>query len=564
MKNIPKIQLSEFDAITETHTFSKRYQKQKKHLLHTERHHAFSFRTALIAAMITVLTVGGVYAAVSHTEFYKNLWGDTTERQDTPSKEISYVVDKGYISEGTITLPAKQYQNVTPEEAADILNGYAMELPKSITVRDHTFTAISAIRDGNCVITEFTLECPTGVNALTYSEISDYVHGAIRSDEATFEFNLGYDKIYVDEEHSTDTLWHCYMYTLMTTEAADTSSDITFVTYDADPDMPIQEVYLSDPAASEKLTRQKLSLEIPQNLPSQIYAAASGEYLDISPIGARINLQKFVDPSNSQMTISYKDGTEYVVMDDSENLDNTAAFVGIDTYWHIAFNSLVDIEKIDSIEVNGMTYQLQTDFVIPEESSSETMDTSRLPHIALGETGYYSTYDQTLSYTVEDFKVYDTIADAGITIDETAYGWEIESCYSTNDSEYAQILQSEYDQYISKLPFVLATIRVKYEDVHVDPELHKFAVSIGNLVSYSPLISEEQKYPDFYIDNIYISDPVDNGLYHDIPLYEKGDEIVIQYGFVCTENILESEQIWLIAGGNDDIYSDDVYFDLFE
>lgn len=559
MKNIPEIQLHEFDAINETHTFSKRYQKQKKNLLRADRHHAFSFRTAIIAAAITILTVGGVYAAVSHTEFYKNLWGDTKERQDIPSQEIHYEVDKGYKSEGTIILPEKQYQNVEPEEAAAILDGYAMELPKSITVREHTFTAISAIRDANCVITEFTLECPTGVNALIFNEFSDYTHGAIRSDEATFEFHLGYDKIYVDEEHSTDTKWHCYMYSLITKESTNRSSDITFVTYDAEPDMPMQEVYLSGLGGSEELTKQELSLDIPQTLPSQIYAADSGKYLEVSPVGACINLKEFTDPSGRKMTVYFNDGTDYVVMNDSENLDNAAAFVGNGPYWYLAFNSLVDIERIDSIEVNGIRYQLQTDFVIPEEVTTEAIDISKQPHIALGETGYYSTYDRTTSYTVESYKVYDNITEAGISIDETAYGWEIESCRSANDSEYAQILQNEYDQFASKLPFVVATIRVKCEK----SDLHE-SLSIENFVPYSPLFSNGQGYPEFYIGSIYISDPVDNGLYHQIPLYEQGDEMVIEYGFVCTENILESEQIWLLAGGNDDIYSDDVYFDLFE
>ena len=90
------------------------------------------------------------------------------KRENVSAREETAVIDKGYEAEVTYQYPSHEYVEPDQEKAEELI-GEAIAVPKEgeegavYTVRGHTFTLLSAVRDRNVLVLEYTIECPDGV-----------------------------------------------------------------------------------------------------------------------------------------------------------------------------------------------------------------------------------------------------------------------------------------------------------------------------------------------------------------------------------------------------------------
>ena len=371
--------VEEFDLIKEDHLFSSQYQKKKLRLLRTGRAQPRASRISIVIIAALILSIGGIYAATSHSDFFQHAFGKSENRQDQPVREETYIMDKedGNAHEATTVYPSHEYEEVDEETAENLIGEQVVTATGSITIRDHTFTILSAVRDENIMVLEYTIECPTGVKALVWDENSDDTHGACTAPDATFRFTLGsaYGKIFVDESRSTDTLLYCTEYDFLLDMreegfelapfAAGESPKMIFTTYDAEPDRPILDVLTDETlidSIDDLLTYTELDIGATEPVSQIIFRSESGGYAEVSPLGICLDtmsgnmIQPWDEtyPDLIMMTISlhYKDGSEYMVADVNNSIENYMYSVGYKGVHMIAFNRLVDLEEVEYVEVN--------------------------------------------------------------------------------------------------------------------------------------------------------------------------------------------------------------------
>ena len=377
--------VEEFDLIEEDHLFSSQYQKKKQRLLRTGSIQPRSSRVGIVVLASLILAIGGIYAATSHSDFFQHAFGKGGNREDQPVREETYIMDKedGNAHEATAVYPSHEYENVDEKTAEDLIGEQVATASGSIMVRDHTFTILSAVRDENMIVLEYTIECPTGVKALTWDEHSDDTHGARTAPDATFMYQLGsaYGKIFVDESRSTDTLLYCTEYDFLLNigedgfefapYAAGESPKMLFTTYDAEPDRPILDVFADETlieSGDSQLTYAELDTGATEPVAKTIFRSESGGYAEISPLGIRLDAASgnMIQPRDEtdeeepfypdliMMTVSlhYKDGSEYLVADVNNNIENYQYAVGYKGVHMISFNRLVDLNEVEYVEVN--------------------------------------------------------------------------------------------------------------------------------------------------------------------------------------------------------------------
>lgn len=212
----PDWTIEEFDAIECHHHFSGRYQKAKENALKKYRRKSFPafhlYKAAAAVAACIALPVC-VYAAVTHTDFFRIVFGNTG-RQSTAAHEE--MIEDGKGGQVAVIYPEREYVSIDEQAAETLIGDQVFSNPISVDIQDHTLTILSAVRDENAIAMEFTLECDTGVTALNYDDLSNETKSAYLSDQATFSFGIEdtAHKIYVDMEKSTDTSVHGYYYGL--------------------------------------------------------------------------------------------------------------------------------------------------------------------------------------------------------------------------------------------------------------------------------------------------------------------------------------------------------------
>ena len=383
--------IEEFDELRAEHTFSSRYEHKKKKLLKQRAHG----RTWILATAGSILAAGAAIAAISHTQFYQDAFG--RKREDQPVREETAVIDKGYETEVVYEYPAHEYEEADPEKAEELIGGAVSEEMEPFTVRDHTFTILSSVRDANVLVMEYTIECPTGVTALTWGEHADDAHGATASEEATFWYGIEgtqHSKIYVDEEKSSDTKLYCVEYDLLGVTdpeeldafikdleegrmpeslplhppyAEGESPVMWFRTYDAEPDLPLAQALAEERITDEsQITVTHFDIQNTESLPLTAFASDAGGYLELSPLGLKVDLFKGLDLGetymdeimNARITIRYADGTDYLVHDGTARIDNTLDLFVSYSWCQIAFNRLVDVDQVQSVEIGGVEYHL--------------------------------------------------------------------------------------------------------------------------------------------------------------------------------------------------------------
>lgn len=353
-ESFPDWSVAEFDAIEEDHVFSERYEKAKRAAIRARKKRpapGFLVRAAAAAAAVIILPVG-VYAAVSHADFFRNVLG-TGGRQSVEAHVENE--DNGKGTDLEVTYPAREYVPVEEALAEDLLGACTADEPLVIPVNDHTLTIESAVRDENAIVMEFTLTCDTGVTVFDYDELSNQAKGPSLSEQSTFYFNVDgvAENIYIDLDRTTETELHGYFYGLFVFNGplADGETPMLKLRY---ADMPL----LSLPEDAEpKFAEYPIAAEKAVALTA--FSSEEGGYLELSPLSLKVEGAPDVDDLKT-ISVEYADGTVYRVLDVEGNIDNTAylcGWMGDDSAeTSLVFNRLVDPAAVSRVLVNGVSY----------------------------------------------------------------------------------------------------------------------------------------------------------------------------------------------------------------
>ncbi|MCR5835259.1 MAG: hypothetical protein K6G88_01990 [Lachnospiraceae bacterium] len=298
-----------------------------------------------VAAICLTGAIGVAAATVLKVDFYEGLLGNKTKPNVEAHTEYQVDEDKGLVP---YQMPAREYVELDINEAEEMLGDYVMDTPLKKEIMGNTITIITAVRDEDCMLMEYTIENENGVDALYYDEKTNMAKGA-RWSEKSFAINCkdSGDFIYVDLEKSTDNKLYCYDYIVFEEEVED-GNNVEFCILD----------YTKN--KDEVKTVEIIDVPVNKCIPRVKYTSNQGGEMYVSAIGSTLNLKKglnlrLVEPGEIRdVIIKYDDGTEYVVWD--ENTLNTGYELGEGEEFRFTFNRLVNIEKIITITVNGIEY----------------------------------------------------------------------------------------------------------------------------------------------------------------------------------------------------------------
>lgn len=339
---------------------------------------------AAIATVITCLAIPGAVYAASNLDFFEAMFGNST-KQSTPAIETE--VDTGKFNEDgspkmtAVTIPSHEFVSVDPQQAQALTGGGCMEAPIEKQIGDHTLRIENMVYDQNSAVIYFTLERSGSVTLLIGNEDTNVRKGAYFAEDRTYGFSFettsdmifGCDNIYVDTEKSTSDKMHCTAYLVWSAPLSDgVFPQLKIEKYPFSMkeymDMPVEEseqFYAQIETEEITLTDQK---------PIQVQRMDLGEKgcIEYSPISIGIDLAKGLgltkeeayDPGQqTYLEIKYKDGSSYVIHDSKNNIENSGYVLGgvgaSETWTVTAFNRLVDINEIQEIIVNDVTFPVE-------------------------------------------------------------------------------------------------------------------------------------------------------------------------------------------------------------
>ncbi len=366
MEQINDISIEKFDRLTKKHTFSRTYEKNKKHMLKEYRksfYQPVKSRLVKAASLIIVFMIVPVMAGVAaNSDFFDRIWG-TAGREDIESHdEIVYDEAKG--SSCVVTYPKREYTDENLDKAEELIGSAVSYGPIVKEIGNSRLTVMAAACDGRAAFVEFILEGKEIISGITYGKLDNESKGAWFLEDASvrFFFSDSSENIYVDLEKSTKETLYCYDYIVLASGAQQVKGLTLEIHQETDREKDEEEVeYLFIPL-NEKMKREQ-------------YGNPEGGEIKISPISMEIDLntglglskEEVYDPWNIYyVVINYRDGSSYVVheheMEDihfcKSEIDNVS-YTCQDTENHLVFlfNRLVDIESVESIIVNETTYQ---------------------------------------------------------------------------------------------------------------------------------------------------------------------------------------------------------------
>ena len=121
--------------------------------------------TAKIAAACVVILVVAPVAvnAATNGELFSRIWG-TAGHKNVPAHDE--VIDDGKGGKLDVTYPERTFENTDTKKAEELI-GKAVSYPDITTSVDGTtITIVSAVRDKNAAVVEFTMEKKGGVDVL--------------------------------------------------------------------------------------------------------------------------------------------------------------------------------------------------------------------------------------------------------------------------------------------------------------------------------------------------------------------------------------------------------------
>ena len=373
------VSIEEFDKMNGQHVFSKQYEQKKKEMLHNYRKNVLGskrFHYGKVAAVFAVILVSGpiIVNAATNGELFSRIWGTQGKEDVASHDEVVYDEEKG--TSFTVTYPERDYEEVDEEKAEELI-GEEVSFP-SITkeVDGTTITILSAVRDKNAAVVEFTLEKEGGVDVLNYSQLDNEAKGAWFSDTSTFWFKIGDggESIFVDLEKSTEDKLYCYNY--MTLESV--SSNISMKLYEYPCTYGEWAAYAEDEAKSAEIDAETktstINIPVSESTASLELVNAEGGIVEMSPLSMKIDMNTGLGLTKEQasdpyscyyVSINYKDGTNYVVHEhgisgihtcDVEINNSSYACGNTSNEMTYVFNRLVDTDQVESVTINDTEY----------------------------------------------------------------------------------------------------------------------------------------------------------------------------------------------------------------
>lgn len=393
---VPDVSIDDFDTVTDPHEFSANYQARKaallgeyraRHMQDARREVAFAsrpshakarpqrkrpfgwkFAIAAAAAVLVALPAAG-FAVANNADFFANAFG-TGARQTIA--EHQETVDQGGKTV-TVTYPAREFVNIDPEEAERLLGDHLVTTPIELMAGDHKITVLSAVRDDNSAVIHYTVSREGGVTALEYNRLSNESKGAYIKDSATHTWSFtapaadeteqvlnspGYFT-FVNEERTTDDTVDCYAYLTFWHGIAE-GAGITLEAWEC-----------SDGSGDEVDVAPTASVEIPVTNPlsSTLFTCKNGATVSVSAIAERLigsetlvpddeigGIDGFFSEPYASQTVTFDDGTDYLVYDFNENIDNTSYGIGSERGSFTVFNRLINPDAISKITINDFEF----------------------------------------------------------------------------------------------------------------------------------------------------------------------------------------------------------------
>lgn len=371
--------IEEFDAIEGEHEFSEEYRQKKQTLLKgyehmLERKHKKHIHKLVAAiAFACVVVPATVYAAATHSDFFDSLFGNSTKEN---IENYDVAVDDGKGGEVIVEMPAREYEAVDAEKAEELIGDKVSDGTIVKQLGDHTLTIESVVYSKYGAQIAFTLEREGGVTMLAGDDFTNQTKGAWFTEESEYFFVVkgtdgtdGGDNIYIDTEKSTSDKLYCYDY--ITLEGLSEGEGLALeITHFPAPKGELDN--MTDEETDEfyqNTERETLVLSAQGQVAMTVYTSENGGYLEVSPISLYVDMDKGfgLDPVTAndpyclkRLEIRYKDGSNYLIYDQEENIHNEGYMCGrmdsggID----ISLNRLVYTNLIENILVNDVEYHL--------------------------------------------------------------------------------------------------------------------------------------------------------------------------------------------------------------
>ena len=393
----PDVSIDDFGAVTEPHEFSANYQARKAALLgeyraqcasdaqreaayasqartHTKvrpqrkRSFGWKFAIAAAAAALVALPAAG-FAVANSADFFANAFGTGAR---TSIAEHQETVDQGG-KVVTVTYPAREYVNIDPEEAERLLGDHLVTTPIEMMAGDHKITVLSAVRDDNSAVIHYTVSREGGVTALDYNRLSNEGKGAHISNDAPYTWNFAAQAAdgtppelnnpgsftFVNKERTTDDTVDCYAYLTFSNRIAD-GAGLTLEAWERTNDLGDN---------TDVAPTASVDIPVTNPLPSTLFTCDNGATVRVSAIGECLTGSETLVPDDelggsdgfmsepyASQTIVFNDGTDYLVYDFNENIDNTSYGLGSQNGSFTVFNRLVNPDAISKITINGFDF----------------------------------------------------------------------------------------------------------------------------------------------------------------------------------------------------------------
>lgn len=330
--------------------------------------------TAAAAAVIICLGIPGVVYASVKSGFFEGMFGNETKKS---TEVIHTEIDDGKGGTITVDIPSIEYVPVDEEKAEKMIGQWVTETPIVTKIGKHTLTVQSFAYDKNAALMYFTLEREGGVTALSGDMNTNFSKGAIFTEDADFYFYVeaageipGYENIYVDLEKSTKEKMYCSSYMLWPESVKEKDTVELIIDKYPGSTRELNKMTSEDKEREwwEQTKTERLTLTDKGQIPVQCIDLGKDGYIEYSPVSICIDMSKGLGLSKEEasdpyymkhLEIRYKDGSNYIVFDEEDNINNSGYVLGTDEGYKTVFNRLVETDQIAEIIVNDVSFPIQ-------------------------------------------------------------------------------------------------------------------------------------------------------------------------------------------------------------
>lgn len=372
-----QISVEEFDAITEKHTFSDKYNKRKSEILDEYKRRKImgsqkvAKAAAIMAAMMITVPVG--VNAATGGDLFQRIWGNAGKENVSQHMVMETEEAKGTSYE--VTYPEIEYAQVDDAKAMELIGNQISFEPVEVQMGDTTIKISSVVWDGNGIVAEYTLHRDGGVNCFNYSQLTNEGKGAVLNESVPFNFcfNEGSGKIFVDQAKSTEDTLYCYEYMVDNFSSLESAtSELGITPIEDHITLWVQEyagpaIEVSDHDDSYITSTREIKVPVKDKVATTTFTSASGKNAEVSPLAMKVfsDCEEVAMDVTYFVAITYKDGSQYTVMEReipgihdcaTEKASYQYTCGTIDNNLIFLFNRLVDTDQIESIQVNDTVY----------------------------------------------------------------------------------------------------------------------------------------------------------------------------------------------------------------